>query len=856
MSGAAELGAMKARATVEAGTVERRRALDPSYFQGARPQETRPDPRAVLLERFPPRLVAKRWPWTEHSAAEVTERLSGPPFLTGSLSLDRERRRGVRHVLSWLEAEGGDSWQERWERSGADEMGHKAWRVLPAAWLRESGARVADPAHVSLLVGRAMLLLVSGDVVRPSLGWLSSPGTPRGLLAEFTRSRDPAGFAALSMAAEADVVNVHTMGLALRRVAAILAAKGGTVAEITVGDCLELLRITEDVQLGADATSPYFYQLLKSAGMLVDGPPAARALRTQGQLSCAALIDRYGIECTAVRDLLVDYLAERRPALDYASLHKLSYTLGRLFWRDLELHHPGINSLRLPAAVAAGWKERLATKTARVVGVDGTVTRTAVARVNALDHFMVVRAFYLDLAEWAVEDPARWVPWVHPCPITAIEIVPRKKARAQRKSRMDQRTRERLPVLPTLVAHVQAAASTAAERLAAASDVGPGEVFSSGGQTLRRAVARHASVGKVWAEDLKTGGRRDLGLEEHRAFWAWAALEVLRHTGIRIEELTELSHHSFVEYTLPGTGEVIPLLHIVPSKTDAERLLVISPELADVLSVIIQRVSDDDGVVPLVVAYDYHERVWNSPSPLLFQRRYAGEHRPIGGPPVRELIASALTESGLTDASGQALHFTPHDFRRIFVTDAILHGMPPHIAQLVVGHRDITTTMGYKAVYPEEAINGHRAFLARRRGLRSSEEYRTPTDEEWEEFMGHFERRKLALGTCGRSYATPCIHEHACVRCPLLRPDPAARPRLLEIADNLRSRIDEAHRESWLGEVGGLQISLEAATRKLSEMDQLAAHRSTIVALGRPPSAKDTDAGAATQPPSPHKGPA
>ena len=31
---------------------------------------------------------------------------------------------------------------------------------------------------------------------------------------------------------------------------------------------------------------------------------------------------------------------------------------------------------------------------------------------------------------------------------------------------------------------------------------------------------------------------------------------------------------------------------------------------------------------------------------------------------------------------------------------------------LVAGHRDINVTMGYKAVYPEEVINGHRAFIA------------------------------------------------------------------------------------------------------------------------------------------------
>jgi hypothetical protein len=96
----------------------------------------------------------------------------------------------------------------------------------------------------------------------------------------------------------------------------------------------------------------------------------------------------------------------------------------------------------------------------------------------------------------------------------------------------------------------------------------------------------------------------------------------------------------------------------------------ISPELADVLSEIICRIRGQDGTVPLVTAYDYHERVWNPPMPLLFQRRYGGEHHAIGGPAVRELISDALASTGMTDASGKPLRFVPHDFRRIFITDA------------------------------------------------------------------------------------------------------------------------------------------------------------------------------------------
>ena len=54
---------------------------------------------------------------------------------------------------------------------------------------------------------------------------------------------------------------------------------------------------------------------------------------------------------------------------------------------------------------------------------------------------------------------------------------------------------------------------------------------------------------------------------------------------------------------------------------------------------------------------------------------------------------------------------------------------------------------------------------------------------------GHFQHRKLALGTCGPADTTPCIHEHACLRCPLMRPDPAERDRFVEIRDNLTARI-------------------------------------------------------------------
>ena len=148
-----------------------------------------------------------------------------------------------------------------------------------------------------------------------------------------------------------------------------------------------------------------------------------------------------------------------------------------------------------------------------------------------------------------------------------------------------------------------------------------------------------------------------------------------------------------------------------------------------------------------------------------------------------------------------------------------MSGLPPHIAQIICGHKTIDTTMGYKAVYPMEAIEAHRAFIARRRATRPSEEYRTPTEDEWDDFLAHFEKRKVSVGTCGRAFGTPCFHEHACVRCSLLRPDPAQRPRLEEIRSNLEDRIEEAKLHGWLGEVEGLEVSLAGVKDKLAQID-------------------------------------
>jgi hypothetical protein len=792
---------------------------------------------AALAFRYPPRLVTGGWPVTELSWEAALSTLSSAPFVLDQRKAQSRRVSGLGLLLDWLTAQPGTSWQQRWLASGADTAG-SAWREVPADWLRQQGH---DTKWCQESLVEALPVAISADLIRPSLHWLVTGGPARGgLLARgLEASRDPDGFARLVKHCNADPrISPVVVGQIRYLTAKILAAKGGTTADICLGDVLELFDAEHAARLNTQGSRRMFYRVLRELGILdAQAPPTLRALRTSQPQTPEQLIDRYLLRCRPIRDLLVDYLHERQPALDHTSLKSLARFLGGLFWADIERHHPEITTLHLPPEVAQAWKLRLRTITKTTKTTSGEVLEHTVERINYRECLTPVRAFYLDLALWAVEDPARWGPWVVPCPV-GEEEVNRKKAQRRLKARMDARTRERLPALPLLVRALEQRRQLAHELLTAARATPSGQPVAFPGLALTRSkVDPRTKADRTWVTDPSTGKRRDLTREEDHAFWAWATVEFLRATGIRVEELTELSHHSLVQYRLPTTGELIPLLQIAPSKTDAERLLVVSPDLADVLATIIRRVRDRSGVVPLVVAYDTREHTWSAPTPFLFQRVIAGEVQaiPIGG--INRLLTEALEQSGPRDRSGQPLHYTPHDFRRMFITDAILNGLPPHIAQVIAGHRDVKVTLGYKAVYPDEAIQAHLAFLTRRRALRPSEEYRTPTDQEWEEFLGHWQRRKVSVGTCARAMGTPCIHEHASVRCSLLWPQPSQRPRLEEIRDNLRARITEANREGWLGEVEGLQVSLAGAQDKLAQLDQ----RPTRVTLGMPSTPSTTN---------------
>ena len=268
---------------------------------------------------------------------------------------------------------------------------------------------------------------------------------------------------------------------------------------------------------------------------------------------------------------------------------------------------------------------------------------------------------------------------------------------------------------------------------------------------------RYHGAANVRVHDEHTGTTINLTDAEDAAFWTWACIETLRHTGVRNEEMLELSQLSIRQYIRPN-GEVIALLVIAPSKSDRERVIPMTAELFHVIATIIRRLTRDHPAIPLATRYDRHEHVTSEPQPFLFQRTIGQRTEVITPSALRTMLI--LLSKNLAEQHPQLskIRFTPHDFRRLFATDAVNNGLPLHIAAALLGHLNLDTTRGYTAVFPEHIVTAHQAFIERRRQLRPFEEAKVADDDEWADFEEHFLLRRVALGECHRPYGTPCVH--------------------------------------------------------------------------------------------------
>jgi integrase len=117
--------------------------------------------------------------------------------------------------------------------------------------------------------------------------------------------------------------------------------------------------------------------------------------------------------------------------------------------------------------------------------------------------------------------------------------------------------------------------------------------------------------------------------------------------------------------------------------------------------------SDEPHVVPL------------SPAALeLLRALPRGRAYVIGNAPIHYSRAKRLLDARMTELNGKAIpHFTWHDLRRSFRTGLSTIGVPPHIAELCIAHRQ----QGLAKVYDLHRFNDEKraAFTAWERRLLS-----------------------------------------------------------------------------------------------------------------------------------------
>jgi integrase len=760
-------------------------------------------------------------PVGELSTASVDElvRLAGS-LLPGGRNLQGARRRSVRTFAEHLAGFSGATWQDRWVVSGWEEL-HRPIRVLNppngAGWSVTLGFKWLAAMRVIVPSSRAVRL----NAV-PDYGPLFQALQCDPLLDEV---------AARIAGAEA---SRRYRQIAHTELTFALTSQAIPMAQLTPAALLHFIWQHREAGSRDRFGGLLLWKVLAEMGHFPQGTPPTLRLATNGdRRDVTQLVDYYDVADPQIRQLFIDYINHRSAeGMDYSTTVALTRHLVSNFWLTIQQINPGQADLNLSEDTYRSWRQIIDT----VESPDGPRPRTDIWTI-----LIQVRGFYLDLQSWSAEEPQRWARWVARCPIPQITGNAYSRARRRQTERMADRTRERQPLLPLLVEHV----TTGWERTRTLLDLTlattPGNSFEHAGVRYQRRAVPEAVQQQRRSRGLPphlpevveeaTGTVVRVRQAADNAFWRWAIVEVLRLTGIRQEELLELTHLSIRQFQRPN-GEVVALLVIAPSKSDRERVIPMSAELFRVIAQLVRHHTRDGRPVPLVHRWDPAERRYSPALPFLFQHQKGPLRATFSSTWLLKMLRVACTEIAQTHPEFADVRFTPHDFRRIFATDLVNNGLPIHIGAALLGHTNLQTTRGYVAVFDDDVVRHYQHFLDQRRQRRPSEEYRPATPEEWTEFEQHFDKRKVELGGCARPYGTPCTHEHACIRCPMLQVNPAMLPRLDELETDLIARRHRAEAEAWLGEIDGINLTLQFLRQKRDQTRR--AQRSTLLDLGMP----------------------
>ena len=333
---------------------------------------------------------------------------------------------GLKNFLSWFNPEPGQSWQELWDLrfESSDD-----WQKFSSPLSFENRS----------CLYKILQLLVAYRLVRPSYRWLldNRLGDMHQVLLNTT---DRQGGEQLYRAAQELGIHTSAMKSAWQFIARIMAHTSKDIHNITTADLSELREITSGknyVVLGHFVAARLLFHL----GIVKD-PMLTPSYFKRSHPTIEQVVDKYHIRNQTVRRAFILYLKERAAAMDFTSVRSIAHRLAKLFWRDIEDHHPEVVGLDIPTPVIEAWKQRV-----RLLP-DGRERR---------EHeivFLSVRSFYLDVLHWAQTNPEVWGPYATKCPIRESDLASHPKSVLQQKARTHARIRMMQPLLSRFLSHL------------------------------------------------------------------------------------------------------------------------------------------------------------------------------------------------------------------------------------------------------------------------------------------------------------------------------------------------------------------------------------------------------------------
>ncbi len=294
------------------------------------------------------------------------------------------------------------------------------------------------------------------------------------------------------------------------------------------------------------------WDVLRDIGVL-DTDKSLRAAIRLGQLTTEELVAQHQIQSAPVRDMLIRYLNERRPGMDFSSFRQLTSTLAAR-------SGPTSSSIT-PASTPSTCHQ-----TSPMPGKPGSPSprenegRRGLGRAAWRSSAGSERSTSTSRSGRTKTPPGHCGQSAARSAAANLKASPSVTARGRRKC--TSASASACPTCPCWSTRQKVTATIRPPCSLLVAKRPSARHSSTPGRTYRRARYRWDTRSKsqhgpdaVLVTDEESGERIELLRKEEDAFWAWAIIETLRHTGVRVEELLELTHLALVSYRLPDSGE-------------------------------------------------------------------------------------------------------------------------------------------------------------------------------------------------------------------------------------------------------------------------------------------------------------